>query len=452
MSRMMSDCEGFHRRDFLRAGVAGLLGMGLPDGPAGGGPRSPRPPWKKPATGVIQIWLSGGPATIDMWDLKPDAPEEIRGEFRPIATAGAGSLDRRAHAGAGEGDGPLRAGPLAGPHDHARTVRARPTWPRAIGRGRRWNTRRLGSLAARMLPSRRGVPPYVRFASMSEGLRRWAGLSRAGVRRVRGRGRARPRGPRAHVAYRCRRGCRSATWRTATPCERGSTVACAALDSTEVMAGLDGFHREAIEILRSDRVRSALDLSREPERLRDDYGRTTLGQGALAARRLIEAGARFVTLGFGGWDTHGATSAPSAIACCPPGPGALGPDRRPRVAGPAGRDHHRLRRRVRPHAADQRLRRARPLVALDGRAAGRRGLPRRVGPWLDRVRRAWRRAATLARPTTSPPRSSSGWASDHATRSLRQRAADRHLPRGAMPGRSGGLSDYPWGSRGPPLC
>ncbi len=78
-----------------------------------------------------------------------------------------------------------------------------------------------------------------------------------------------------------------------------------ALDSTDVMAGLDGFHREAIEILRSDRVRSALDLSREPDRLRDRYGRTTLGQGALAARRLIEAGARFVTLGFGGWDTHG---------------------------------------------------------------------------------------------------------------------------------------------------
>jgi uncharacterized protein (DUF1501 family) len=77
-----------------------------------------------------------------------------------------------------------------------------------------------------------------------------------------------------------------------------------ALDATDIMAGLDAFHREAIEILRSDRVRSALDLAREPDSLRDRYGRTQLGQGALAARRLIEAGARFVTLGFGGWDTH----------------------------------------------------------------------------------------------------------------------------------------------------
>jgi uncharacterized protein (DUF1501 family) len=71
------------------------------------------------------------------------------------------------------------------------------------------------------------------------------------------------------------------------------------------MAGLDRFHRQAAEILPPDRVRAALDLSREPDALRDDYGRTTLGQGAPAARRLIEAGARLVTRGFGDRDTHG---------------------------------------------------------------------------------------------------------------------------------------------------
>jgi hypothetical protein len=75
-------------------------------------------------------------------------------------------------------------------------------------------------------------------------------------------------------------------------------------DASGVMAGLDRFHRDAVEILRSDRVRAALGLAREPERLRGDYGRDGLGQGALAARRLIEAGARFVTLGLGGRDTH----------------------------------------------------------------------------------------------------------------------------------------------------
>src|SRR5437870_4238612 len=76
-------CEGSHRRDFLRVGAAGMLGLCLPDAlrAAGKGQH---------ATGVIQIWLSGGPATIDIWDPKPAAPEEIRGEFRAIATATSG--------------------------------------------------------------------------------------------------------------------------------------------------------------------------------------------------------------------------------------------------------------------------------------------------------------------------------------------------------------------------
>ncbi len=52
-------------------------------------------------------------------------------------------------------------------------------------------------------------------------------------------------------------------------------------------------------------MRRALDLARERCALRDDYGRSAVGQAALAARRLIEAGVRFVTIGFGGWDTHG---------------------------------------------------------------------------------------------------------------------------------------------------
>src|SRR3954462_8636118 len=90
MSRTRTDCEGFHRRDVLRVGMAGLLGMSLPDALRAEAGSAPDSRVKKPATGVIQIWLSGGPATIDMWDLKPDAQEEIRGEFRPIATTASG--------------------------------------------------------------------------------------------------------------------------------------------------------------------------------------------------------------------------------------------------------------------------------------------------------------------------------------------------------------------------
>src|SRR5262245_6753367 len=70
------------RRHFLRVGTAGLFGLTLADAL-----RADSEPKSKPkATGVILLWLGGGPSTIDMWDLKPDAPANIRGEFQPIAT------------------------------------------------------------------------------------------------------------------------------------------------------------------------------------------------------------------------------------------------------------------------------------------------------------------------------------------------------------------------------
>ncbi len=75
--------------------------------------------------------------------------------------------------------------------------------------------------------------------------------------------------------------------------------------SADLAAGLDKFHQEALDILRSDRTKKAFDLASEPAALRDRYGKDSFGQSALAARRLVEAGVRFVTIGTGGWDTHG---------------------------------------------------------------------------------------------------------------------------------------------------
>src|SRR5262249_31091192 len=86
------DCEGFHRRDVLRIGTAGLLGLSLPSFLAlearakDVGKKDDGKPAGKKAHSVILVWLPGGPATIDMWDLKPDAPKEIGGEFKPIDT------------------------------------------------------------------------------------------------------------------------------------------------------------------------------------------------------------------------------------------------------------------------------------------------------------------------------------------------------------------------------
>jgi hypothetical protein len=73
----------------------------------------------------------------------------------------------------------------------------------------------------------------------------------------------------------------------------------------ETLDGLDRFQQQAYDIVRSPRARRAFDLNQEPSRLRDHYGRTTFGQGCLLARRLVEAGCRFVTVNTTGWDTHG---------------------------------------------------------------------------------------------------------------------------------------------------
>ena len=85
-----TDCEGFYRRDFLKAGALGLFGLSLTDlfrlKAHAATPRRV----KETATSVILVWLGGGPSHLDMWDLKPEAPEEIRGfsnQYPQMSTA-----------------------------------------------------------------------------------------------------------------------------------------------------------------------------------------------------------------------------------------------------------------------------------------------------------------------------------------------------------------------------
>ena len=188
------------------------------------------------------------------------------------------------------------------------------------------------------------------------------------------------------------------------------------------MASLDRFHRQAAEILLSDRVRGALDLSREPKGLRDDYGRGALGQGALAApadrggRTVCDA--RLRRLGYPRRQLPRTPESPASPAR--QGDRSAGP--RPGIPRPPGRDDRHLRRRVRPHAARQRQRRSRPLVARDVRPPGRRRLP--AQPSLAQPTTAAQPPrATPAPPTTWPPRSSSASASAPATKSSPPAAA-----------------------------
>jgi hypothetical protein len=310
--RYTTDCEGFHRRDFLRFGVGGLLGLTLPEIlrlEARARSRDDQAATsRRRANAVIQIWLAGGPATIDMWDPKPLAPEGIRGEFKPIATTIRGAqISEHLPRMAGLLDkvtlvrSLYHTIPSHGPATLFMTTGNKPTpavdYPS------------LGSLVARLYPPvEQAVPPYVSFSELRNGGAGTAGYLGPAynpflVEAAGGGKNGRP-------SLRVRDVSLPAGFSLQDLEDRNRLLekldrTFASLDrSTTLIDGLDTFHRQALEILRSDKTLRAFDLSQEPPSSRDRYGTTPFGQGALAARRLVEAGVRFVTLSIGGWDTH----------------------------------------------------------------------------------------------------------------------------------------------------
>jgi hypothetical protein len=297
----MSDFSTRNRRAFLRLGSAGLLGLGLADLLRLEAQAAPK---DKAAKSVILVWLSGGPATIDMWDLKPDAPEQIRGEFKPIATSAEGvricehlpgvakvmhrcCLVRSLHHNI----------PAHGPGTLYVTTGNRPSAALEYPS--------LGSLAAKLLPAPEGVPAYVAFREARAGGGGGSGYLgpaynpfevEAGSDRgkIDVRGIALPDGFSADDLHRRDR------------LRARFDARFRDLDEADLPASLDRFHQQALDILRSDRTRQAFNLEQEKPASRERYGPFGLGPCALAARRLVEAGARFVTIGLNGWDTHAA--------------------------------------------------------------------------------------------------------------------------------------------------
>ncbi|MSR32125.1 MAG: DUF1501 domain-containing protein [Gemmataceae bacterium] len=310
-SRMQNDCEGFFRRDFLRIGAgAGLLGLSLPELlrlEAMAAKKGANQPAKK-ADSVIMVWLAGGPATIDMWDLKPEAPEGIRGAFKPADTNVPGiriSEHMPKMAKVADKISIIRSIyhsiPSHGPATVFMTTGNKPTAALQYPA--------MGSVVSKVLAPRPGVPQYVSFSDIRGGLAGNSGYLGTAYSPFMVEGN--PNGGKTTLRV---RGIQLPTNFTLDSLANRDDL-LAGFDSTfretdknaDLVQGFDAFHKQALEILRSDKTRNAFDLTQEKQETRARYGMEAFGQSALAARRLVEAGVRFVTISIGGWDTHGKT-------------------------------------------------------------------------------------------------------------------------------------------------
>jgi hypothetical protein len=308
------------RRCLLRAGTAGLAGLALPNllrAAADSGGRGP-------AKHVLFLHQFGGPSHLDTFDMKPDAPAGIRGEFAPIATGQPGLrvsehlprfatvVDRfaqirsvnhrmRNHNSASYYSLTGHAPPL----DDIR-LRDTPELYPAYGS----TVAKLAPSDDPAIPSFIAYPHVLRDGSITPG-QHASFLGKAYDPFFIGQDPNRRdfRLPELTLPDRLsldrlddRRGL-----------QQMIDSQTDLMDWSETAQGIDAFYDRALTMLASPRVRRAFDLTEEPDRLRDDYGRTTYGQSCLLARRLLEAGVRFVSVYFSsriggpgqGWDTHG---------------------------------------------------------------------------------------------------------------------------------------------------
>jgi hypothetical protein len=237
------------------------------------------------------VYLPGGPSHIDMYDPKPEAPSEYRGEFKAIGTNVPGiqvcelfprqarRMDRLA----------LLRAVVGSDGDHA-------AWQFMTGYSGKAHRPALGSVVSRSGDAAKGassMPPYVALDRREEEDPKYLGTAHRPFV---------PSGP----------GLENLSLASGIDMERlksrRSLLATfdtlrRDLDSSGVLDGMDEFTQRAFDMISSGAVREAFDLSREDPRTLEAYGKE--GKRFLQARRLVEAGVKVVTLSTGGWDTHG---------------------------------------------------------------------------------------------------------------------------------------------------
>jgi hypothetical protein len=283
-------CDGVTRRELLRVGGLALAGLTLADVLR---LRAAADPGAGRGKSVIMIWLRGGPSHIDSYDMKPQAPAEVRGEFKPIATNVPGvqvceHLPRQAQIM--DKLAVLRGIQSNDLGDHT---------PHYIltGFADRGKRPAFGSVVSYLRPRPDGLPPYVSLMYKAPGLYDNEGPTYTGPAH-------RPFAPRAEGLANLSpaKGVSLDRLRERRRLLREFDTLSREVDQSGGMAGIDAYTQRAMEMIASPKVREAFDVAKEPPAAHARYGKFC--ESFLMARRLVEAGVSVVTAKVGDWDTH----------------------------------------------------------------------------------------------------------------------------------------------------
>ena len=330
MSRLFANCQRDSqtaslpsRRELLRAGSLGLMGLSLPEVLAAKGQHA--------ATGItpqadacIVIFLNGGPSHLDMWDMKPEAPVELRGEFQSISTTVPGvklcehlpKLAQQMH----------HASLIRSMHHNVNNAHALAVYTAMTGHDRGDANRIVsssgedhptpGAVLTKLRPPKAGTVPYVCLPyKTKEGAN---GPPQPGFfGGFLGQGYdpfwvlEDPNQPQFQVPSLSLHEAVSPTRLT----DRNRLLAnldarLQRIQEAPGMVAMDQFQQRALELLTSPAAQKAFRIEEESDAVRDAYGRNIYGQSVLLARRLVEAGTRVVNISWAPdanatWDTHG---------------------------------------------------------------------------------------------------------------------------------------------------
>lgn len=301
------------RRTYLQLGLAGLAGGSFVDLLAlrtanANDAKAQGQPVAKPSSCIL-IWMDGGPTHFETFDPKPDAPAEIRGDFRPIKTNVSGievcehlpqlakiadkySIIRSVcHNQGNHGAG-----------NHYMMTGAPPRIPVGCGAFVSFHPS-IGSVAAYERPAPHGLPSYFTMPSMSRsGGPNFLGAKYApfivandpNSKHFRVRDVELPNGL-EQERFQARRDLRRLV---------DTMPRFASRETFDPVAAYDDNYEQGYELVLTPDAQKAFDIDNEPEDLRERYGRNSFGQRALLARRLVEAGVPFITIYDGGWDHH----------------------------------------------------------------------------------------------------------------------------------------------------